>query len=133
MNKNLLMLAVPALLLGAALGAAGDVAHVGRTVIRSGEKSFEVRLRAMWPDTPQALIGGVRGVYLDGYGAVFTAEINMATENVSLMHPLLNNSEKENLHKLKVQRLPMLKTALQQALAEVGPTLDPVPMDEQIV
>jgi hypothetical protein len=130
--KKLLFI-LPLMSLAIVAGAAGDVPRVGRSVIRSGEKLFEARLRPLWPDTPQALIGGVRGVYLDGYGAVFTAEMNTASENLTPIHYALTPAEKEALHRVKVQRMPQLRTALEQALAEVAPTLDTVPMDEQIV
>lgn len=133
MKKILLFTAVPALFLAAAFGAAGDTPRVGRSVIRSGEKLFEMRLSSLWSDTPGGLIGGVRGVYLDGYGAVFTAEINMAAETFASPFHHASTAERDNLHRLKIQRMPGLKTTLEQALAEIGPTLDPVPMDEQIV
>jgi hypothetical protein len=131
MKKTLLFI-VPLIGLAMAAGAAAG-APVGRSVIRSAEKLLEARLRPLWPDTPSAIIGGVRGVYLDGYGAVFTAEMNTASENLTPIISALTPAAKDSLHRLKIQRMPQLKTALEQSLAEVGATLDTVPQDEQIV
>jgi len=131
--RKLLFAVVPLLSLAIAAGAAADTPRMGRAVIRSAEKLFEARLRPIWPDTPGALIGGVRGVYLDGYGAVFTAEMNTVSENTSLIISALTPAAKENIHRTKVQRMPQLKSSLEQSLTDVGLTLDTIPMDEQIV
>ena len=41
------------------------------------EKSLDNRIARLWQDNPFVLLGPTRGVYLDGYGAVFTAEVNL--------------------------------------------------------
>ena len=47
-------------------------AHVNRAAIRAMEESFDKRVLTASPDTPFDLLGTTRGVYLSGYGAVFT-------------------------------------------------------------
>lgn len=130
--KKLLLLISPVLVAGAALAAA-DAPHVSRAAVRSAEKVLEMHLAGLWPDTPLAMVGHVRGVYLDGYGTVFTAEMNLANEGISLMNPVLTPQGKDRVHKTKIQRVPQLKAALEQALVDVAPSLEAVPLDEQIV
>jgi hypothetical protein len=127
-------LAVPVFLLLVAAGwAAADSPRVGRPMIRSLEKSLDERLGRLWPDNPVAVVGATRGVYLDGIGAVFTAELNTASEGISLMHTSLTPKEKETIHRQKIDRVPQLKKVLEQALVETAGSLDPVPLDEQVV
>jgi hypothetical protein len=115
-----------------AISAAGQP-RVNRTVLGVVEKSFDDRLARMWKDNPQSLVGYSRAVYIDGYGVVLTAEMNMVTAPISLMHPSLTEEEKLELHKKKVERLPQLKAALREALVSTAASLDPVPANDQIV
>ncbi len=128
-TASIFLLLIPA----AALWAAADSPRVGRPLIRSIEKSLDERISRLWPDNPVAVVGDTRGVYLDGIGAIFTAEINTAAEGISLMHTTLTAKEKETVHRQKIDRLPQLKKVLQQALMESAGSLDPVPLDEQVV
>lgn len=131
--KQILQAAPVFLLLLAAGWAAGDTPRVGRPLIRSIEKSLDMHISTLWPDNPVAVVGTTRGVYLDGIGAVFTAEVNTASEGISLMHTTLTPKEKETIHRQKIDRVPQLKKALQQALVESAASLDPLPLDEQLV
>lgn len=118
----------------ATAGASADTpATVRRSVIRSAELSLNERLARIFPDTPVAVTGQVRGVYLDGYGAVFTAEMNPVSDGTSLMHAVLRPDEKTQVLIKKKARIPELKKAMKEALVETAASLDPVPLDEQVV
>ena len=121
------------LLLAAALGAVAEAPRVARPLVRSVEKSLDERISRIWPDNPGALAGEARGVYLEGYGAVFTTEINTASEGITLMHTSLTQQEKDHVHHLKIDRVPQLKKTLEEALVDSAASLDTVPLDEQIV
>jgi hypothetical protein len=86
------------------------------------------------------LIGTTRGVYLEGYGAVFTANVSLATPplaRVSIIQsapaPQPAQQPKDQVQAKKLERLPALRTALKQSLAGLASSLDSVPPDEQIV
>src|SRR5260370_456257 len=51
--------------------------YVKRAALIAMEKSFDQRIVRL-ADDPYLLVGDTRGVYLEGYGAVFTAEVNLA-------------------------------------------------------
>jgi hypothetical protein len=107
--------------------------HVNRSVIRSVEISLDERLSRIWPDTPMALTSHTRGIYLDGYGAVFTSEMNTASDGVGLMTTNLTPQKKIQVKQTKIDRMPQLQKALAQALVDAAASLDPVPLDEQVV
>jgi hypothetical protein len=123
------------LLLAAAIWTpAADSPRVGPAALVTAEKSLDDRIARRWDDNPLALLGSTRGIYLEGYGAVFTAEVNMVIGGgATLMHPILNKTDKDMHRKKKADRLPQLKTLMKQALVATAASLDPVPADDQIV
>ena len=117
----------------AAAATAVTPARVSRPVLRGMEQSLDDRISKLWPDNPLAVVGHTRAVYLEGFGAVFTAELNLASEGISLMHTSLTLQDKVAVQKKKIERVPLLKKALAEALADSAASLDPLPLNEQIV
>ena len=74
-----------------------DAPRVDRPVMRSVENSLDERFRGFGRITRSALTAHARGVYLDGYGAVFTLEINTASDGIPMMH-LTYPEGKEQIH-----------------------------------
>jgi hypothetical protein len=84
-----------ALLLAAAFAiSAADAPRVSRVMMLKVEKSLDDRLMRMWSENPTGLVGASRGVYLPGYGVVITAEVNLATANISMMNPTITEADK---------------------------------------
>ena len=121
------------LVTAAALVPAAEAPRVSRAVLAPAEKSLDDKIARLWDDNPLALLGSTRGVYLEGYGVVFTAEVNMAIGGTTLMHPSWTKEDKERHRKKKLERLPQLKAALKQALAASAASIDPVLGEEQVV
>jgi len=107
---------------------------VSYAAIRAMEQSFDKRVMTLGTDTPFDLLGNTRGVYLGGYGAVFTTEVNLLiTNNIS---PFLQTIPKEyvaKVHAQKLQRVPLLKRSMQDALIATAASMDNVPPGENIV
>ncbi len=135
--KNLLLVSSLAVVgvafLGAAAGAVADTPPVRRAVIRAAERSLKDRLVRIFPDTPISVTGDPRGVYIDGYGAIFTAEMQPVSDGTSLMNSVLRPDDKVQVIAKKKARIPELKKAMKEALVETAASLDPVPLDEQVV
>jgi hypothetical protein len=110
-----------------------DSPRVNRGMIVAMEKSLDNRVARLWDDDPFVLLGPARGVYLEGYGAVFTAEINLATGPTMMMQMELSKDEIERHRQKKIKRVPELVAAMRLALVASAASLDPVPQDEQIV
>jgi|SRR5579871_3523128 len=121
------------LLAVASAAMASDPPRVGRTVLAAMEKNLDDRVSRLWDDNPFVLLGPTRGIYLDGYGVVFTTEVNLATGPTMLMHPELTKEEIQRHRQKKLERLPQLMHALRQALVASAVSLDNVPAEQQIV
>jgi hypothetical protein len=97
------------------------------------EKSLDSTLLRFTPDNSHTLIGLTRGIYLEGVGAVLTAEVIVVNAPVGIMHPLPTKEEIVQMRKTKLARVPELKKVLKDALISAASSLDTIPLDEQIV
>lgn len=136
--KPFLLLALAAVTFvpaGSAPAGTNDSPRVTRPMLVAMEKSIDSRVARLSQDNPFVLLGPTRGIYLDGYGAVFTAEINLVSAPAALMmfRPQFTKEEIEQHRQKKLERLPQLKQALRQALIDSAASLDTVPAQEQIV
>ena len=132
MKRIFLPLVVPALLLALVLQLPAAAPRVTRSTLVAMERSLDNRISHLWDDNPFLLIGPTRGVYLEGYGAVFTSEVNLVMNPVSLMHAILSKDEILRHRQKKLERLPVLRKALRDALVSTAASLDTVPADEQV-
>ena len=109
-------------------------ARVTRAALASVEKTFDGRfVRAYTPDAFD-LLGPTRGVYLEGYGAVFSTELNLiVSSNLSPFHPVFTKIEIARTHGRKVQRLPLLKQEMREMLVASAVSLENLPSSERVV
>lgn len=130
MKRAIILSAVLAL----ALGAAGRV-RLTRAAMATTEKSFDGRLeRDVLEGDMFLLLGMTRGVYIEGTGIVYSAEVNLAPiPGISPFHPEMTKQDWARVKQKKVQRLPALKTAMKQMLIDSAATLDGMPSEEQVV
>lgn len=126
------MRAVAGLLIAAA--ALSGAPKVQRATLQAIERSFDQRVERIDVADQFTLLGTTRGIYLDGYGAVFTAEVNLVASAVmSPFRPEFTRAEKEKLRIRKGDRVPVLKQQMRDALIQAGPVLEGVAQDEQVV
>src|SRR5207248_1101505 len=76
--------------------------HSRRAAFVAMEQSFDQKLKQL-ADDPFLLSGATRGVYLEGYGAVFTAEVNLA--DVPSLSPFRPTITKEDIGKIRAKKL----------------------------
>jgi hypothetical protein len=122
------------LLLAAGVCLTGaDRPRVSRATVAAMEKSFDRRLEGVI-ESPFLLLGMTRGIYLEGYGAVFTAEVNLASgPSVTPFRPKATPEDIARLRQKKLERLPALRGAMREMLVSSAGSLDTVPADEQLV
>jgi len=106
--------------------------RVSRGTLAAMEKSIDKSIASLWQDNAYLLLGSTRGVYLDGYGAVFTAEVNLMPNPISLMSSRLTPADVVKFHQTKVERVGVLKKALTDTLVSTAASLDTVPAEEKI-
>src|SRR5665213_3262776 len=124
------------LLVIAASAMASDAPRVSRNTLSATERKLDNSFTKLWNDNPFVVLGPTRGVYLEGYGAVFTAEVNLVAGPVlGIMTPPMTKQDIAIHKQKKIARIPELKKAMAKALADIAlsPDMAAVPADEQIV
>ena len=104
-------------------------------VIAKIESGFESRLRSLDNSgEPFVLLGATSGVYVSGYGMVFTTPLDLATTpQPSPFEPVIPKAKAAAVHKVKLAHLPMLKQAMQDAVKGAASQLKTLAPGEKIV
>ena len=107
---------------------------LNRTMLIPVEKRIDQRLETLF-DEPFLLLGMTRGLYLDKFGAVFSAELQLvSTPGLGTFG--FTAPTKEMLvatRKKKLERLPLLKDAMRAQLAAAAIALEKLPAEEKVV
>jgi hypothetical protein len=127
-----LMCALP--LVAASGRASASEPELNRTILTPVEHALDTRLETAAADDPLDLLGSTRGVYLAGYGAVFTAEADLVlTPHLSPFRKEFTADEIKKLHDRKLRRLPILKQAMSEMALTAAKSLGALPASEQVV
>jgi hypothetical protein len=111
-----------------------QVPRVKRAPVKSLEKTFDSRLSTIPAGDPFWLMGTTRGVYLEGYGTVFSAELNLVNGPVvSPFRQVIPKEEVALVHKKKLERIAVLKQRMQELLTTAAAALDTMAPEDRIV
>ena len=123
-----------ALLLTVAIFASSVPPRVSRASLVHLEKTIDGKVAAIDRDERSLVLGLTRGVYLEGYGAVFTAEVELVPS--ATPNPFSGQTiTKELITRLKAKkrlRIDMLKQTMRDTLISAAVPLDNVPVEEQV-
>jgi hypothetical protein len=123
------------LIAAAALCFAATESKVSRASILAVEGSVDQTLRAPSAD-PYDLLGGTRGTYLEGYGTLFTFEVDLvSTGGLLTVGPFGRPLTPDQIAKLrdrKLKKLPELKETMRSLIVNAGSTLEGLPPNERI-
>jgi hypothetical protein len=99
------------------------------------EKGFDNQLATVGgPNDPFDLLGATRGLYLDGFGAVFTTELSLiVTPHANPFRQQITKEEAALVHQRKLARLPLLKQAMAEMMRTSAVALVQIPDGQQIV
>jgi hypothetical protein len=126
--RTLVLLAASCVLL------AGQTARPSRSEIAAMEKALDQKFARFDLDRPLEVLGLTRGLYIDGFGVVFTAEINLSPgPGLSPFRPALSREEIARLRDQKLKRLPQVRELMRDMLLAAAQSLDRLPPGEQIV
>jgi hypothetical protein len=110
-----------------------DAPKVNRGMVEAMQQSLDSKLSRLWPQDPAEVLGLTQGTYIQGYGAIFLGEVNLApAAGISPFHPTVSAEEVRRTHDKKMQRMVALRTAIRAMLVDSARSLDSVPADEQV-
>ena len=122
------------LLAGTVLAASLVTAAVPYVDLRSVERAIDRRLDNYSVADPIQVLGVSRGLYVEGTGAIFTSEVNLALGPVlSPFHQEIAKEEVGKVRDRKKARLPELRKLMQDTLVGSATGLPTMPPQEEIV
>jgi hypothetical protein len=123
--KRLLSFVICSLLLSAA---------VGRPELSAIEKQMDRRFTMLF-DEPMTLLSATRGYYVEGMGAIFSAELQIvfSPNPTPFGRPTLSAEELQQLREKKLKRLPDVRGAMLDAMASAASGMKSLPDSENIV
>ncbi len=123
-------------MLAAVLAAplAGQKTQPRRDDLAAIERSLDEKLSRFNPSQPMDLLGLTRGIYLPGFGAVFTAEVGLIQGPIlTPFRPRLTKEEVTQIRTAKLKRLPEMKLLMKEMLLASAASLDTLPPGESVV
>jgi len=128
-------LAVAAALLLAAVMPAAESGkpRVPRSQLVPLESGFDARISRPGQAEPFDLLGNTRAVYLEGFGVVFTSEVNLVVVSASPFRPSISKADAANVYKKKLAQHDVLKKAMREMMISSATSLTSLPAEEQVV
>ncbi len=101
--------------------------------IQAVEQTIDSHLAASGGENT-VLMENTMGVYLEGWGAVLTAQVNLYQgTGISPFHPQYTPEEKARLRARKLERIGALKDTMRNMLIAAAAGLRAVPLKEKVV
>jgi len=112
-----------------------EKSRVPRQALGDLERRLNTKLAGLGgANDPLDLLGTARGIYLDGYGVVFTVEASLIiTPGLTPFRTTMTDAEKEKIRQRKLDRLPMLKQAMRDMWRDSATALASIPDNQQVV
>jgi hypothetical protein len=107
----------------------GDLRAIARL-----EAGFEDSVKSLDPKDPFVLLGACSGVYVKGYGVVFTTPLDLiSTPRVTPFAQAISKVQADRVREAKLAHVPILREALRKSLMEAARTLTSLPENEKVV
>lgn len=118
----------------ATLCFAATESRVSRAAILSVERTINENFALRTAD-PYDVLGTARGTYLEGYGALFTTEIDLINAgplNLSPFKPTISKAEIATTRERKLKNLAVLRDSMRTLMMNASGTLEGLPASEHV-
>jgi hypothetical protein len=98
------------------------------------EKSFDDALQVIGAPDRVQLRGFTRGIKIDDYGVIFTAEVDLVmTPTINIFQGTITPAQTKDVHERKLTNLELLRKAIREMMTTSANTLTALPMDSHMV
>jgi hypothetical protein len=102
--------------------------------VAGAEKRLDAKIAGVGGKEKVYILGLTRGLYLAGYGAVFTQEIDLIeSPHPNPFHQQITPQEAAAVRRRKLENLAVLRKALPDMWTDAAAALAPMPDSEQVV
>ena len=107
---------------------------VSRADLLALEKKFDKSIVTFAVDDPMDLLGNTRGVYVEGYGVVFSTELSLVpAPALTPFRPTIPRDQVSRVRDKKLTRVPALKKLMIELMSASAAALRDLPIQEQII
>lgn len=123
----------------AAPTAAPTIGSIGKTgntrdVFKRLESDFDYGLKTADQSNPMDILGMTRGLYVEGVGAIFTTEVDLARSDVLPMFVTkITNETKTTTHNRKVKNLAILRQQMGKMMTASAKTVELGPTEQMVL
>jgi hypothetical protein len=109
--------------------------RIPQLMLKNLETIFDSRLAALDPKDPIDMLGTTRGLYVPGFGTVFTTEISLIVSPglFPVAGPRYTPELRAQVHQRKAAQIPKLQETMKDMVKVTALTLVPMPDDQRIV
>jgi hypothetical protein len=133
MRIAIILAAATALSAQAASTAGGSEAKLDRATFDKISASVDDSFRGLWPEYPLEIVGVTHAVYIRGFGAVLSGEVNLAPGlNTTPFHPKITADDVSRTHQKKTERMAALRSSMQDLLVKSASQLRDLPENEEV-
>jgi len=133
MRIAMVLVAATALSAQAASTVGAATAKIDRATFEKISDSIDNGFRGLWPEYPLEVVGVTHAIYIRGYGAVLSGEVNLAPGlNTTPFHPKITTDDVSRTHRKKVERMAALRTSMQDLLVKSALQLRDLPDNEEV-
>lgn len=121
------------LLVLACAGTLAAASAVNRASLRDLERAADSSFENLIKDDPLSILGMTRAVYLDGYGVVFSTEVELAASAApNPFRPAFSKEDVARLKEKKKLRISFLKANMRGILMNFAAALQTVPASQNL-
>ncbi len=121
----------------AAAPASGSIGKAGgsREIFKKLESDFDYELKSANVNNPIYVLGQTRGLYLQGFGAVFTAEVDLSPShfNPLFSRGKISAEERASDHEKRLRNLVLLRQKMGSMMATIAKSMDVLGPNDQVV
>jgi|SRR5579863_481768 len=118
----------------AALCFAAVEPRVSRATLTAVEGTINQTFSPRGPDSYDVL-GAARGTYLEGYGTLFTIELDLVNAgplDMSPFRPVMSPAELAGIRERKLKKVPVLEETMRNILVNASATMEELAPNERI-
>jgi hypothetical protein len=107
--------------------------RIPRPAMQAVERSFDQRFQQFNVDDPIEVLGPARGVYVEKFGVILSAEVNLVVMAITPFRPQITAEQLEKLRQKKLARLAEVRKMMRDSMVSTATSLKALGADEQVV
>ena len=106
---------------------------LSRQALKASEDGFNAKLGTFNPTDPVYMLGATRGVYLQGYGVVFSAEMDLVqSPTITPFQRTIEPPQVDSIYARKQKQLPLIRKAMLELTCSRKKALTVIPLGHQV-